>query len=811
MDDVGVGPPPLGGPDPGDVTMRWRSKRHAAMLGALLVAGALGAGPAAAEPRFDIPTEPERPRPGENAIDLLTPARDLLSGRAWLMIEGLDPGLMRRAGWDPLTRMDWRAMQEIFTAPSAPASAPHLAPGDVRLQAAAATALVPFRDPAPAFSRDLLITRDFSRVPFQTEPHLAVNPADPEHLVLGVIDYNFPTVSSYVSLDGGSTWEGPFQAPYLFEDRTSGGDPVVAFDRDGRAHFASISIGVEEFTFGPVVTFSLVSSIALATSTDGGFTWQESVSTARSGVETRDLQLDPTGRLRGTVATSFLDKPWMTVAPHPTQPDRDVIYVTYTEFEVLYEILWVGDIPAFLPKAIETTIRLVRSEDAGASWSDPVDVSPTVARVFGEVGEPDTIPGFTTSKRVVQGSQPVVAPDGTVYVAWLDSTDDGSMEGIAEIHVAASTDGGRTFAPSVMASRFDEIGFRPRTAFFRFWGAAFPQIAVGPEGELYVVYTGKPPERPADDGDIYFVASFDGGRTWTEARRLNDDDGNALQFFPSIDVDPHGTIHVMWGDMRDDPAHTRYHIYYTASEDRGETWGFELEEDLGRVGDGRVSDFASNPNFGFPFGLFIGDYFSLKATADDVYMVWADTRLGEFGGLNQKIAFSRQRAITSPEVFISPPAGPGGQDITVQGFDFQPDMNVFVQLEDAIIATARTGPDGRFQTRIYVPITGEGAQRLGVFDESGNFASTSFFTEFGFGSIRDLLGFVEVMGDTPRADELIREIRALNERLAAGEGGLSARNAMLVAVLLLLVLGGGAAAVLGRREGPATGDGPDRS
>ena len=37
------------------------------------------------------------------------------------------------------------------------------------------------------------------------------------------------------------------------------------------------------------------------------------------------------------------------------------------------------------------------------------------------------------------------------------------------------------------------------------------------------------------------------------------------------------------------------------------------------------------------------------------------------------------------------------------------------------------------------PITSEGSQTISVFDESGNGASTSFFTEFGFGNIADLI------------------------------------------------------------------------
>ena len=703
------------------------------LLRGVLTCLVLAFGFAGAQDKIELPLAPTKPQEGPDAVNLLEPAKDMLSGRPWLMSEGLDPGLLARPGWGPLTRLDWQAVG------GGGMGAPSLTPGGgAMLQAPGAAALVPFRDPGPAFSRDMLITRDYSQLPFQTEPHLAVNPNDPQHLVVGVIDYNFPATTAYVTMDGGETWEGPRQVPFLLDDRVSGGDPVLAFDRNEDLYFTSISIGIEEFTVGPVVVFSMVSSIAVARSDDGGFTWPQTVSTARSRVSTEDLEPDRFGRLRGHLSVGFLDKPWIGVGPHPDDSERDVIYVTYTDFEINYEIFWIGEVPTMLPREMQTTIRLVRSEDRGNTWSDPVAVSPTVRRGFGEVQQPAALPGIVGTNRVVQGSQPVVGPDGTVYVAWLDSTDDGSMEGIGEIHLARSTDAGESFSTPAVASVFNEIDFRPRNAFFRYWGAAFPQLAVGPESEVYIVYTARPSDRLRDDGDIFFVASLDEGETWTRPRRINDDDGDALQFFPAIDVDPNGVIHVMWGDMRDDPSQTRYHIYYTRSEDQGESWGFE-HEDLGfRTGDVRVTDFASNPNLGFPFGLFIGDYFSLKATEDDVYMVWADTRLGEFGPANQKIGFARQSAIPSPEIFISPPAGPGGQEITLQGFDFQPDTNVFVQLGDATIAFHRSDQNGRFSTQMFMPVTGEGAQNLRVLDASGNMATTSYYTEFGFGSIQEL-------------------------------------------------------------------------
>ena len=707
-------------------------------------------------------------------VNLLSPIKNLLSGRAWLIASGLDPVLLRdKPGFDPVTGLAWGdvGFSGGNSGPQAPSSQ-------------GAGVLVPFREPAPAFSRNILITRDFSSFTFQTEPHLAVDPDDPEHLVLGTIDYNFPAVTSYVSIDGGATWEGPFQTKSLRDDLGSGGDPVVAFDREGNTHFAYISIGLEEFSVGPLIAVAAVSSIAVASSEDGGFTWAEPVSSARSGL-TSNTTLDLAGRVRGEVELTFLDKPWMAIGPHPTKSGQDVIYVTYTEFQQRSEIFYAGELPFLGVPILETSIKLVHSEDGGLSWSTPISVSPTVQRLFGLEGP----------KQVVQGSQPAVAPDGTVYVTWMDTTDDDSQEGLAEIYVTSSEDGGQTFSTPIRAADFDEIGFRPRTAFFRFWGSAFPQIAVGPEEEVYIVYTGRPRDKKFDDGDIYLVRSLDQGQKWERPVRLNQDETDRVQFFPAVAVNPQGDVHVMWGDMRDDPAETSYHIYYTRSEDQGETFGFELEELGIRTGDTRVSDFPSNPNRGFPRGLFIGDYFSIKATEDDVYMVWADTRLGEFGPLNQKIAFTRQRAIQSPQLFINPPAGSGGEDIVIQGFNFQPDMNVFVQVGGVTVATARTNAEGRLTSKIFVPVSGEGAHAVQVFDESGNFATGTFFTEFGFDTIRDTQEDViqqlealrsgvplETQADLSALEAEIQSLSQLLEQQTGNGGGVEAWVVALIAV-----------------------------
>ncbi|MER3439279.1 MAG: hypothetical protein C4346_17775, partial [Chloroflexota bacterium] len=274
------------------------------------------------------------------------------------------------------------------------------------------------------------------------------------------------------------------------------------------------------------------------------------------------------------------------------------------------------------------------------------------------------------------------------------------------------------------------------------WGAAFPQVAIGPNDEIYIATTALPPDKPTDDGDIYLMRSFDGGKTWKDPVRVNQDRTNRAQFFPAITVGPDGVVHLMWGDMRDDPQEVRYNIYYTKSEDRGETFGFTLPEQNFTAPDTRVSDFPSNSLRAFPGGQFIGDYFAITASDTDVYMVWADSRLGEFGGFAQQIGFARQTAIRAPSLFLNPPSGSAGRVVDIQGLGFQPDSNILLLVSGVIVANPRTNAEGGFTTSIYMPVTGEGPTSVSAYDETGNVATASFYTEFGFDTLQESLSAI---------------------------------------------------------------------
>lgn len=610
-----------------------------------------------------------------------------------------------------------------------------------RMQAAQ-VGLVPFRSAAPAFSRNLLLSRDFG-TPIQTEPYVCSDPEDRGKVVVAVSDYGFPYNSVYRSIDAGETWSGPHRVP-LTNDTYFAGDPVVACSNGGKVSHVFMSLGDWDITLRGMPLNVGRSDIAVSKSGDSGLSWQTPsvvyTNTPRDAVVA--VQNPKTGKPEPVqlVLVTFLDKPWISVGPDPKDPSKERVYVTFTRFSEIFmafelDMLGPGFLGLFRLASLSQIVGAV-SVDDGKTWTlRPVSeqrVSYDVTKESARLSE--------SIYPLVQGSQPKVSKNGTAYIAWYDSTDDGFPKGKMEIHVASSRDGGATWSkPVVAATGLLEPQFQPQSSFFRNSGSRLPHLEVGKEGEVYIVVGGRVESRPTDDGDIYFIRGKDkdGTLTFDAPKRINTyDETDRLQFFPALTVDDNGAINVMWADTRDFPTGLQYHIYMTQSRDKGETWGFEDKVRGVKENDVRVTDFYSNPNKGFPRGEFIGDYFGIApAAGDDAYLVWADTRLGEYGGINQKIGFARRQSMKSPEAVLSPARGPAGQEVTVQAHGFQPDMNVFVQMGGSITFVGRTNAEGYAERKVHIPQASEGAQTVVVFDESGNSGNTQFVIEKGVGSL----------------------------------------------------------------------------
>lgn len=637
-----------------------------------------------------------------------------------------------------------------------------------RLQSAAVAGLVPYRNPAPAFSRNLLITRDIG-TPLQNEPHICVSRDDPQNIIVASHNYGSLAPPVQTSFDSGETWQGPQRVP-LTTQSYWGGDPVLACGQNGKTYYSFMSVGRRGVSLAGIPIDIMKTDIALSVSDDGGVNWQEPSVVSTNRFEDDEYPLlaknPKTGKYEVTlipvVAFSFLDKNWVAAGPNPDDPTTDAIYVSFTAFtDYMMLVRPLPGLIMLMPLQFTSEIEVFRSLDEGRTWGkvDVMSPVPAIKDIADTILSEDIKDVYF---RAVQGSQLGVSSDGTVYAAWFDSTDDGFAMGKSEYYVAKSGDAGKSWSKPMLFASGSEVEYLPQSAAFR--QLSLPQMAIGPNGDVYLVYPSRTETSPSDEGDIYFVRGElrEGDLVPTNPRKLNQDRTNNLQFFPSVAAGPDGTIHVMWGDTRDDPASVKYHIYYTKSEDEGKTWGFKargIEEP-----ETRVTDFPSNPNKGFPGGRFIGDYFGIAATDKDVYMVWTDSRLAEYGPINQKIGFSRKSAVPSPEIFLNPGRGSSGQEVEVQAFNFQPDMSVFVRLGGNIVSGGRTNDEGRLQFKLLVPIVAsQGTQEVMVFDESGNTAVASFYVDFGFDNLKNISGDVRaVQEEIPKArdaaaEELLRK------------------------------------------------------
>ncbi len=118
----------------------------------------------------------------------------------------------------------------------------------------------------------------------EAEAFIAINPTDSNNLVLSFMRQdpnNFQaslTFPVYFSLDGGNTWElsdmdskAIFDQDYPGAFIAGGGDPVFAFDKNGKLYFSWIYLGISNFT-----TLTGEMSMNWAYSLDKGATFQVS-------------------------------------------------------------------------------------------------------------------------------------------------------------------------------------------------------------------------------------------------------------------------------------------------------------------------------------------------------------------------------------------------------------------------------------------------------------------------------------------------------------------------------------------------------
>jgi hypothetical protein len=220
----------------------------------------------------------------------------------------------------------------------------------------------------------------------------------------------------------------------------------------------------------------------------------------------------------------YVDKGWLAAGPGPGTGSSTRLYCAYN-----LGIIW--------------------SDDMGTTWTSPVSLGSGI------------------------GFLPRVGPEGEVYVAYWDFG--------SGVKLKRSLNGGLSFTTHTIATRMDvwdtQAGDRfPGT----FRVPSLNYLDVDPNsGVLYAVYfdTTDFPGGQANV-DMYFTKSNDQGTSWSTPVVINGDaDPPGDQFFPWIEVDQEGRVHVMYLDTRnvvqnDNDPNGFFDAYYTYSEDGGLTW-----------------------------------------------------------------------------------------------------------------------------------------------------------------------------------------------------------------------------------------------
>lgn len=276
----------------------------------------------------------------------------------------------------------------------------------------------------------------------QNETAVAVNPNDPNNVVIGQNDYRNGDGSCGFdySLNGGrnfgdgllaESFTAPgFTAPRHYWDAS--GDPVIAFDSAGYAYYACL-----QFNRGATSdTPSSASGLFVYRSADGGASWTfpGDPVTVVQGTEEEDIGLE--------------DKEWMTVDASEGSPFQDRVYVTWSRFNFAFS---------------SATIMESHSSDHGVTWSEPQAISgfdPVLCPVNFSGADPGTCDAN-------QFSNVFTSPNGTAYVVFQNFNNCAGAIGPPcegeetdnhnQILLVKSTDGGVTWSSPVKVTDYYDL------------------------------------------------------------------------------------------------------------------------------------------------------------------------------------------------------------------------------------------------------------------------------------------------------------------------------------------------------------------
>ncbi len=242
------------------------------------------------------------------------------------------------------------------------------------------------------------------------------------------------------------------------------------------------------------------------------------------------------------------------------------------------------------------------TDNGAESWSTPIAVNSPPQRCA--------------------GGDIVMGPNSSIYTCWAGVI---STSPFTEqfIGFAASSNGGQNWQVSESAFLMNGIqGLLPEKQNIRVNG--LPRIAVDTSGGerngwIYIVTAQKNRLPAGTDPDIILNRSTDGGLTWSDGIRVNQDNLNngKIQYIPAIHIDKYGVINIIYFDDRN-TASDSSGVFLSRSSDGGNSWT-----------DYEISDhsFKPTPLGGLPQG-YQGDNISITSLGNILFPFWMDNSSG---------------------------------------------------------------------------------------------------------------------------------------------------------------------------------------
>ena len=488
-----------------------------------------------------------------------------------------------------------------------------------RLASAGTLAVVPLllaspvggaqNDRRPVVNAAVQVTRNPALVRAHSSPQMAVNPKNGELVIVetdvqGTRKDREPNgtrgCNVHISADEGRTWfpgGDPMMKPYTECSRVviNGPYATMGFDKNGVLYLAMTASDPKYANPHPPAT--IPRHIVLARSRDGGRTFETAM--VFKGPE-------EAAKASGELPSSGQNgRPMLALDPN----NAANVYVAWSQSGNANE---------------KAKSMIAASTDGGRTFGQPIDVS---------------------DPRGASQPRPAVGPDGTVHVLYLSGSfglprsEPQTPPLPRPIYHRSSIDQGRTWSQPVEVDG--------GAGAHRKW-----LLAADPGSQtLYAVWYGNPTKPEADIGeqdwlDIFLRVSPDGGKTWSEARAVNEgarSTAGVKRYDPGISVAPNGRVDIAWYDFRNSPVPEGIQnydfngggfqdVYYTSSFDKGRTF---------QRPDVRVTDRIIDRNI----GVWSNNYHShtnvgTASTNDAVYFAWQDSRNGNADNNTEDVYFT---------------------------------------------------------------------------------------------------------------------------------------------------------------------------